>query len=310
MKGLDISREYYEEFGRPMLERDFPELMPYLAAGLFGSGSECLGYDDEVSLDHDMEPGFMLLLPGEEIVDRKAEFALERAYSALPKEYMGLKRPLLAPVGGARKGVMRTDDFFGGKLGDEFTLESWLRVPSYSLLEVTNGELFFDGYGEVTELRKRLSAYPEDIRRKKLAGNLLMMGQSGQYNFNRCLQHGEKGAAQFAAIEFAKHAMETVFLLNGRYMPFYKWAFRAMRELPKLSIEAELLEYLITTDNDGSLAEDKYQVMEGIAADVIDELNEQGLTKAVCMDLEKHAYSVNDGISDGAIRNMSIFAGV
>ncbi|MBR3053510.1 MAG: DUF4037 domain-containing protein [Firmicutes bacterium] len=310
MKGLDISREYYEEFGRPMLERDFPELMPYLAAGLFGSGSECLGYDDEVSPDHDMEPGFMLLLPGEEIVDRKAEFALERAYSALPKEYMGLKRPLLAPVGGARKGVMRTDDFFGGKLGDEFTLESWLRVPSYSLLEVTNGELFFDGYGEVTELRKRLSAYPEDIRRKKLAGNLLMMGQSGQYNFNRCLQHGENGAAQFAAIEFAKHAMETVFLLNGRYMPFYKWAFRAMRELPKLSIEAELLEYLITTDNDGSLAEDKYQVMEGIAADVIDELNEQGLTKAVCMDLEKHAYSVNDGISDGAIRNMNIFAGV
>ena len=195
MKGLDISREYYEEFGRPMLERDFPELMPYLAAGLFGSGSECLGYDDEVSPDHDMEPGFMLLLPGEEIVDRKAEFALERAYSALPKEYMGLKRPLLAPVGGARKGVMRTDDFFGGKLGDEFTLESWLRVPSYSLLEVTNGELFFDGYGEVTELRKHLSAYPEDIRRKKLAGNLLMMGQSGQYNFNRCLQHGEKGAA-------------------------------------------------------------------------------------------------------------------
>ncbi|MCR4668264.1 MAG: DUF4037 domain-containing protein [Clostridia bacterium] len=310
MKGLDISREYYEEFGRPMLERDFPELMPYLAAGLFGSGSECLGYDDDVSLDHDMEPGFMLLLPGEEIVDRKAEFALERAYSALPKEYMGLKRPLLAPVGGARKGVMRTDDFFGGKLGDEFTLESWLRVPSYSLLEVTNGELFFDGYGEVTELRKRLSAYPEDIRRKKLAGNLLMMGQSGQYNFNRCMLHGEKGAAQFAAIEFAKHAMETVFLLNGRYMPFYKWAFRAMRELPKLSIEAELLEYLITTDNDGSLAEDKYQVMEGIAADVIDELNEQGLTKAVCMDLEKHAYSVNDGISDGAIRNMNIFAGV
>ena len=73
MKGLDISREYYEEFGRPMLERDFPELMPYLAAGLFGSGSECLGYDDEVSLDHDMEPGFMLLLPGEEIVDRSSQ---------------------------------------------------------------------------------------------------------------------------------------------------------------------------------------------------------------------------------------------
>jgi len=307
MKGLEISKAYFEEFGRPMLERDFPELMPYLAAGLFGSGSECLGYDDEVSQDHDMDPGFMLLIPGEDVVDRKAEFALERAYSALPKEFMGLKRPLLAPVGGARRGVIRTAEFFREKTGGGLTAESWLRIPSFSLLEATNGEVFFDGYGEVTAARKHLERYPEDVRRKKLAGNLLLMAQSGQYNYNRCLKHGETGAAQLAAIGFAKSAMETVFLLNERYMPFYKWAFRAMRELPKLSIEAELLEYLITTDNDGSMAEDKYQVIEGIASDVIDD---QGLTKAVCGDLEKHAYSVNDGIAGGELRNMHILAGV
>ena len=310
MKGLEISKAYFEEFGRPMLERDFPELMPYIAAGLFGSGSECLGYDDEVSEDHDMDPGFMILLPEEELVDRRAEFALERAYSALPKEFMGLRRPLAAPVGGARRGVIRTSEFFTAKLGREFTRDSWLRVPSFDLLEATNGELFYDGYGEVTSLRKELAEYPEDIRRKKLAGHLLIMAQSGQYNYNRCLKHGETGAAQLSAIEFAKSAMETVFLLNRRYMPFYKWAFRAMRGLPRLSLLAELLEYLITTDNDGSLAEDKYQVMEGIAADVIDELSEQGLTKAVCGDLEKHAYSVNDGISDGELRNMHVLAGI
>ena len=293
-----------------MLERGFPELMPYIAAGLFGSGSECLGYDDGVSLDHDMDPGFMILIPGEELVDRKAEFALERAYAALPAEFMGLRRSVLAPVGGARRGVIRTADFFRDKLGGALTDETWLRIPSFSLLEATNGEVFYDGYGEVTAARKHLARYPEDVRRKKLAGNLLLMAQSGQYNYTRCLKHGETGAAQLAAVEFAKSAMETVFLLNERYMPFYKWAFRAMRGLPKLSILAELLEYLITTDNDGSLAEDKYQVMEGIASDVIDELMSQGLTKAVCGDLEKHAYSVNDGIRDSGLRNMHVLAGV
>ena len=46
------------------------------------------------------------------------------------------------------------------------------------------------------------------------------------------------------------------------------------------------------------MAEEKYDVIEGIAADVIDELQDQGLTQAVCGDLEKHAYSVNDGIED------------
>ena len=37
---------------------------------------------------------------------------------------------------------------------------------------------------------------------------------------------------------------------------------------------------------------------------------EQGLTKATCDDLEKHAYSVNDSIADSNIRNRHILAGV
>ena len=76
MKGLEISKAFYNEYGKPMLEERFPELIPYLAAGLIGSGSECYGYDDEVSRDHDFEPGFCIFLPGEDVVDRKAAFAL------------------------------------------------------------------------------------------------------------------------------------------------------------------------------------------------------------------------------------------
>jgi len=93
-------------------------------------------------------------------------------------------------------------------------------------------------------------------------------------------------------------------------MPYYKWAFRAMRELPKLSLLAELLEYLLTTDNDGERAQDKQDVIESITADVIDELIDQQLTKATCGDLEKHAYSIQDGIRDASIRNLHILAAV
>lgn len=83
-----------------------------------------------------------------------------------------------------------------------------------------------------------------------------------------------------------------------------------MRQLPKLSILAELLEYLITTDNSETMAPEKYQVMEGIASDVIDVLMERGLTKAICGDLEKHAYSVNDQIQDAGLRNLHVLAAV
>ena len=313
MNGLELSRAYYEQYGEPMLRERFPQLMPLLAAGLAGSGSECWGYDDEISRDHDFEPGFILFLPGEDVVDRRTAFALERAYAALPKEFMGVKRAMLAPVGGARHGVLRTADFFREKTGSvdgNLSLMEWLALPEYLLAEAVNGEIFADGLGEVTAIRDRLRHRPTDVRLKKLAGQLLLMGQSGQYNYRRCLLHGETGAAQLAVAEFVKSAMAAVFLLNDIYQPYYKWSFRAMRALPRLSITAELLEYLLTTDNEEETASEKYAVMEGIAADIIGELQAQGLTQAVCGDLERHAYSVNDRISDAQIRNLHILAAV
>ena len=313
MKGLEIARAYYEQYGEPMLREKFPRLMPFVAAGLAGSGSECWGFDDEISRDHDFEPGFCLFLPGEDVVDRRTAFELERAYAALPKEFMGLRRSLVAPVGGPRHGVLRTAEFMTDKVGKadgNLSLMEWLYMPEFSLAEAVNGEIFMDGYGEVTAIRERLRRRPEDVRLKKLAGQLLLMGQSGQYNYRRCLQHGEAAAAQLAAVEFVKSTMAAVFLLNDVYQPYYKWCFRAMRALPKLALTAELLEYLLTTDNEPDTAEEKSRVMEGIAADVIGELREQGLTGAVGADLEKYAYLVNDMISDARIRNMHILAAV
>ena len=117
MQGLELSRGYFETYGMPMLKEQFPALLPHLAAGLCGSGSQCLGYDDEHSRDHDFEPGFVLFLPGEDVVDRRTAFLLERAYAKLPKEYMGISRSLMAPAGGARLGVIRTADFFTARTG-------------------------------------------------------------------------------------------------------------------------------------------------------------------------------------------------
>lgn len=313
MRGLELARLYFEREGLPMLRTQFPELMPLVAAGLCGSGSECFGCDDEISRDHDFEPGFCLFLPGEETVDRRTAFRLERAYAALPREFLGFRRSAVAPVGGPRHGVLRLADFFTEKTGSpdgRMPLTAWLKLPDYALAEATNGAVFYDGPGTLTEIRGRLAAYPEDVRRKKLAGNLLLMAQAGQYNYGRCLRHGEEGAAQLAAGEFVRAAMQTLFLLNRVYQPYYKWSFRALRALPRLSLLAELLEYLITTGNDEAMAREKQDVIEGIAADVIGELRRQELTQAVCGDLEKHAYSVQDGIADGEIRNLHILAAV
>lgn len=310
MQGLELSERFYDEYGKPMLEEQFADLLPYIAVGLAGSGSECFGFDDDVSQDHDYEPGFCIFLPDEDIVDRRSAFLLERAYAKLPKSYMGYERQKLSPVGGNRHGVLRISDFVMEKTGTRdgiLTMAEWMTIPEQSLAEMTNGKLFMDGYGEMTRIRESLAVFPREIRRKKLAGHLMNMAQSGQYNYQRCLRHKETAAAQLAVFEYVRSAMAVIFLLNDVYMPYYKWSFHALRQLPKLSLCAEVMEYLLTTDNDAS-AEEKYNVIEGIAADVIDELITQGLTKAVCGDLEKHAMSVNDGIQDAQLRNMHIFA--
>ncbi len=313
MRGLELSRAYFEAHGKPMLEGQFSELLPYLAVGLFGAGSECFGYDDDVSKDHDFEPGFCIFLPGEALVDRRAAFALERAYAKLPKEFEGFRRAQISPVGGSRRGVLRTEEFFRATVGleeESLTFDRWLTLPEQSLAEATNGEVYFDNYGEVSRIRKALAYFPEDVRRKRLAGQLLLMAQSGQYNYLRCLKHDEPASAQLAVCEFVKSTISAVFLLNRRYQPYYKWSFRALRDLPKLSDLSDHLEWLLTTGNEPEQAEVKYDAIEQIASDVISELTEQELTKAICGDLEKHAYSVNDSVSDAEIRNLHILATV
>ena len=313
MKGLELSKAFYEQYGKPMLHEQFADYEALIAVALCGSGSECFGYDDDVSTDHDFEPGFCLFLPGEDVIDRRTEFLLERAYARLPKEFEGFRRSLMNPVGGNRHGVQRMDDFFLSKVGaadGRLSAEQWLTIPEFYLAEATNGEVFRDDCGAFSAIREKIALLPEDIRRKKLAGELLTMAQSGQYNYNRCLKHGETGAAQLAAVEFVKAAMHTVFLLNRTYMPYYKWQFRALRALPLLSGLADPLEFLLTTENGEDLCETKYLIMEDIAGMVIEALQSQRLTKAICGDLEKHAYSVNDGIEDPSLRNLHILAAV
>ena len=313
MKGLELSRAYFEECGLPMLKSEFSDLLPLLAIGLVGSGSECFGFDDELSTDHDFEPGFCVFLPDEAVVDRRAAFLLERAYSKLPKKFKGFSKSLVSPAGGSRHGVIRTADFYLSRCGSpdgDLSVADWLSIPEYSLAETVNGEIFYDGYGEFSAIRGRLSAYPDDIRRKKLAGYLLNMEQAGQYNYERSVKRGDNAAAQLAVFEFVNAFLHIAFLINRKYMPYYKWAFRAFSSLPIFSELREPLEYMLTSDNGDGNAALKSGIIDDIAKKVVSVLKAEGLSSAEGQDLGIHARAVNESISDGELRNMSIFAGV
>ena len=313
MNGLKLSKDYYEAYGKEMLEGSFSDYLPFISVGLAGSGSEVLGFDDEISHDHDFEPGFCIFIPSEDVMDRKTVFALERAYAKLPNEFMGFERQKLSPVGGARKGVIRLDEFLVSKLGNpegKLSTYEWLKIPTQYLLEVTSGELFFDGDKRFTKIREELSVMPKDIKLKRLAGHLLLMSQAGQYNYERTAKRKDYASTGVCVYEYVKNAIAAIYLLNNEYMPYYKWQLRGLKELDVLSELALPIEFLLTAPNEESYVNEKTDRIELIAGRVIEELISQGITKAICGDLEKHAYSVNDYVNDGDLRNLNILSGV
>ena len=313
MKGLELSERFYLEYGVPMIKNEFADVEKYLAFGLVGSGSECLGFDDEISQDHDFEPGFCIFLPDEDVIDSRTAFRLERAYAKLPKTFLGYQRQPLSPVGGNRHGVIRIGDFFRDKVGDPEGIMSVSRlfaIEEQFLLEATGGKIFCDNLGLITDIRRKLSYYPEDIRLKKLSGNRLIMAQSGQYNYRRCLDRYDEGGCAMCMCEFVKSATSTVFLLNRCYKPYYKWVFRALGNLAVLSDTEKDLEMLISSGNSEGDGQRKTAVIEDICRKVADVVRSGISLNYVGNDLERCAYKVNDMIKDNGIRNLNILCAV
>ncbi len=306
MAGIDISRAYWEEYGKPMIEESFSEYKGRIAVGLVGHGSECFGFDDKISCDHDFDAGFSIWLTEED--ERLFGFKLFRAYSKLPNEFRGTRLQKKSLFGTDNKGVHTINEFYsqyisGGKAPE--TWQEWLYTPSEYFAEATNGEVFCDPLGEFTKIREEiLHDMPEDVRLKKIASKCILMAQTGQYNFERCLSHGEKAAAELALSKFCEHAAGLIYLLNKAHAPYYKWIFKGMKKLPILG-EKEIVLTRLLTDNTLEYV-NKIDLIEDLCADIIKELQNQGLAENAGNYLEPYAYMINDKIKNSEIRNLHI----
>ena len=292
MRGIELSRAYFEAWGLPMLRERFPELLPHIAAGVCGQGSENFGFDDEISRDHDFDPGFFIWLP--EDLYRQYEFRLSRAYDGLPETFEGVPLQGKSVYETARHGV-RCRELPPAPA-------DWLRVPSFRFACAVNGAIFYDGDGALTALREGLLHPPADVVYKKMATAAVFAAQSGQYNFPRLLKHGEPGAAMLAAAEFTKQVCELIHLLNGRWCPFYKWALRSAKALPVLGdLAAEAQCLLLHPPTDESA-----ERIEKLAGVLIAEFRRRGLTDHPSEFLEPHAYELAAKITDPEIKAMHI----
>ncbi len=244
--GLELSKRFYETYGKPMLEKEFSEFVPYLAVGLVGEGSDCMGFDDETSRDHDWGPGFCIWIPArlEVEIGRK----LRECYDALPEEFLGHRRVKTAQ-GSSRLGVMTIEGFYQKYAGmREDGSFDWRGMEDASFLAATDGEVFSDPEGTFSKIRAELQkGYPEEIRFLKIAEDCAKISQTGQYNYFRMLSRGDRMTADAMLMECTRHIMRLWHHLNNAYCPHDKWLKKSTERLPGGGEVVALLEQIHAT---------------------------------------------------------------
>lgn len=307
MTGLELAERYFEHYGDELLDGALAACRERIAVGLAGDGSDCLGFDDEQSRDHDWGPGFCLWLTDAD--HRALGPALQQRYERLPKSFAGFERTD-TEWGAGRIGVLEIGAWYRQHIGfpeGPTTLFEWLSIPEAQLAACTSGRVFHDPLDRFSGIRRRLLAfYPDDVRLAKIAARCMAIGQSGQYNFARVLARGETFAAQYAATKFCNDLMSLAYLLNRRYAPYYKWRHRGLLALPRLGrvAHARIAALAEATDN-----EEKRAHIDALCAAAIFELQAEGLTDSNSPFLVDHGPLIHARIDDPALRGVSVLVG-
>ncbi len=305
---FENSRRFYEKYVAPMIHERFGKYENRIAVGLAGEGSDCFGYDDFISRDHDFGTGVCLWLADTDMQCFGAE--LSAAYSELADLHGGKK---LSVRLSERRGVMSIHDFYSNILcidcdtkGCTLTTGKWMALDHSCLATAVNGVVFRDDLGEFTAFRNMLlKHYPDDVLRYRLADELHGFSSALQVNYARSMCRKDTVAAALTKDKGIRAAMELFFLLKKTYPPYYKWTFRRLSELDKDGSFAEKIKRLSEAgcslskwenrpyDPNSFNFDDPVVVLtEQIAADINRMLRERGLTKCADPYLERYVNEI------------------
>ncbi|MCM1295274.1 MAG: DUF4125 family protein [Muribaculaceae bacterium] len=253
-------RTFYREQGVPMIQRLFPQYEERIAVGLVGEGSDCFGFDDAISMDHDYGVGFCMWLTDEDYDAISGKLQME--YEALITKYGDNYRMLdekddevvrqeqdgINRFIDARRGVFKISEFYNKLLLPDNDLgtvdlsdysdipeEFWYKIRDEELAAAVNGQIFRDDLGEFTKIRERLLGYyPRKVWMLKLAEQLHYFSQYAQSNYERMMAREDYTTAMMCVSKAAECAMRIAYILDKTYAPYYKWMRKGMDNLHKL----------------------------------------------------------------------------
>ncbi len=241
LTGVELARQYYWEVVLPLLEcwrRDIAH-----AAGRLGSGSDVLGLDDDMSRDHDWGLRLTLLVDDcdVETVARYLTGALPDSFQGWPTSFATTWDPTIRP----RIEVDTPEHFVWSRLGigveKDWGALDWLAVTGQSVLEVTAGDVFVDSHGGISEIRRRLTWYPDDVWCYVVAADWHRIGQLLP-SMGRAGSRGDDPGSRILTARIVSIAMHLAFLLQRRWPPYDKWMGTLFAQLPVAAAIAAPLE--------------------------------------------------------------------
>jgi hypothetical protein len=236
----ELSRMLYEEEVAPLIHDIYPNLE--YAAASYGMCSECLGLDDEVSMDHMWGPRITLVL-SEEDHDRVADRMMAAIRKFMPRTFKGLPmtwKNTDADIQDTSEEALYSiwTTTLSGALGfcggaDALPLKDveWLKVSEQHLLEFTNGTVFRDDTGELTRAREALAYYPGDVLRWLLMCGWNTVG-GDWFPIGRIGSRGDRLGLRIQAAKEAQHLMRLGFMVSREYTTYKKWFGTLFKRLP------------------------------------------------------------------------------
>ncbi|MHA2247800.1 MAG: DUF4037 domain-containing protein [Candidatus Hodarchaeales archaeon] len=253
--GLKLSELFYEEIVKRLIDQFYPEIR--YAAALIGPSSEVLGYDDIISRDHHWGPRLLLFLDEKDY--QKYAKKLDIIFrDNLPVGFLGYSTnwsepdpednmtQMLVPTSKGpinhRIEIHTVKSYLKKNLSISslnLNQKDWIMLSEQKLLEFTSGKVFHDSAGDLTEARKKLHYYPENVWKFKLMGiwkhidqEIAFVGRTGVV--------GDDLGSRIEASRLVRYIMMITFVINKKYIPYAKWIGVGFKKLP-LGIKLEPL---------------------------------------------------------------------
>jgi hypothetical protein len=292
MPGLELAGLYYREAVRPILDAEYPTLA--YSAGLIGPGSEVLGFDTEMSADHNWGPQVILYL-SEEDHDRLAGELWDTLAYKLPFSFCGYpthfeemadepgtvlprlteRRPIAHRVQiTTLHGFVRRHTGIDLERGP--TVLDWLITPEQKLQTLIAGAVYHDGLNVLEPMRQRLAYYPGQVWLVLLSAQWQRIGQEEPFVGRTGLVGDEIGSAVIAA-RLVQDIMRLCFLMEKQYAPYSKWFGTAFAQLDCAGRLAPLLERVLTSQ----IWQEREQHLSAACEHVAAMHNDLGITEPV-----------------------------